>query len=125
MNYKVALLSLLMLAPTGTVFAEQLNWQHHTAFRKWMREDGMVIPTAIDCRVRDKMLEVKLSYVPLGSRPKPFHKWSFLISLESKLDAEVAKLRRSDRLDLKYRIAYSDRVIWKDNDAYVCAVAFR
>lgn len=125
MNYKFALLSLLLFPLTPPAFAEQLGWQHHSNFRKWMRTDGKVIPTDIDCRVHNRKLEVKLTYDPVGSRPRPFHKWNFLIALETKLDAEIAKLRRSDRLELKYRAVYQDRVIWKDNNAYVCAVAFR
>lgn len=119
-------LAILVLVPIAAQ-AGETPWLNRSAFSPYLKNHhngGKVIPTDIDCRVRGPDLQVKLSYVPLGSMQKPFHKWSYVIARESEVGQRVASLKRSDRFDLEYKIVMQDSVT-VNGERWLCVVAFR
>lgn len=118
---------MLTAASVQSAVAAQSAWVPHQKFNQYLSSNlngGKVIPTGIDCRARNSKLELRLSYKELGSVPKPFHKWQWIVALEDKLDAAVKALKRSDRLELKYHVVFQDEVQGYDG-VWICAIAFR
>jgi len=122
-----ALTAALFLVATGHVPAAETPWVPVEAFQQHLStklNGGKVIPSGIACRARNGKLQVQLAYQPLSSMKKPFHKWQWVVDRADLIPNRVAELKRSDRLDLKYRVVMRDTVSFRGAE-WVCAVAFR
>ena len=124
---KLALTAALVLMSASQLLAAATPWVRVEAFQQHLAtklNGGKVIPTGIDCRVRNGKLEIQLAYQSLSSMKKPFHKWQWVVDRADLIPNRITTLKRSDRLDLKYRVVMQDTVSF-GGSKWVCAVAFR
>src|SRR5688572_23508279 len=122
-----ALTAALFFVATGQLSAAETAWLPVEAFQQHLStklDGGKVIPSGIACRARNGKLQVQLAYQPLSSRKKPFHKWQWVVDRADLIPSRVAKLKLSDRPDLKYRVVMQDTVSFRGAE-WVCAIAFR
>jgi hypothetical protein len=82
-------------------------------------------PTAIECQQGLNGPQFRLTTQPFTMENKPFHKWNWVEGKASRLERLVAKLKRSDRRDLKYRIVASATYKNARGAEHGCAIAFR
>lgn len=82
-------------------------------------------PTRIECKQGQGGPLLRLTTKPIVDGNKPFHKWNWVFGEAADLTSLVLKLKRSDRLDLKYRIVSKSTYKGADGISYGCAVAYR
>lgn len=80
--------------------------------------------TAVDCKDEGKGPRFRMSYTAL-SGSKPFYRWNWVHAKSSQLAKALAKLKRSDRPELKYRAVQQSSYVAPDGTNWSCAIAYR
>lgn len=97
------------------------NFTHQTMAKKFYA-------TKIHCR-RDRSkkggVALRLTYLPIFEASRPFHRWNWFVDLDSKKAERLAGLKRSDRLELRYRMVHSTTFKDPDGQKITCVLAYR
>ena len=121
----IFLVFLFTFAAVGThSYAADTGWMTKTQMDQFVRKNLSKgkgrYPTRIACRPG----QFKMAYKKITGT-KPFHKWNWVHGDADKIDNLVARLRRSDRLDLKYRIVSRGQYKTASGKQKGCALAYR
>lgn len=133
MKQTIYVLFALMISLT-TAQAAQTDWMGKNATLAFVKanmsaQNPNFYPTKIECKQKSRAsnpghMEIRFTYKPMPT-PKPFHKYNWVLDRASQLEKRVSKLRRSDRLDLKYRMIDKDTYVASDGSKWGCALAYR
>jgi hypothetical protein len=135
MRFHLASLLLLpiLAALTSPVAAGTTGWMTSSQLLSHAKSKmtGKYYGTAIDCKnsKNGPLLNLTHAAFPAGYKPMTgndkFYRWNFVVAESSSLKSTISKIRRKDRLELKWRVVGSKTYKNSSGVEMTCALLYR
>lgn len=130
---RIGMLGIMLVAGAAVSQAGTTEWMSNSQLDSYAksRMTGKFYATAIDCKDSGNGPLLKLNYdaFPKGYTPMTgidlFYRWYWLVAKSSGFNKAVAKIRRKDKPQLRWRVVRQSSYVNAAGVKMTCAVLYR